>query len=423
VKMSKLELAELKHLLKRCRIITTNRIVRENFCQFIGIKIDNISPDNLDSLNNDQFIDTLLGYLERTDNTSAFYQLCVTLEPHFNSGELQNKLNNIKDKLCPKQQDNKIKQLCLLVAVHEDNKGIRLEAWVSNNIGNYLPLLKKEPSILQIPSKEFPDTFRKVYQNCLEEIRNNDDFPCKYISKIKVFLPYNLFIKNNHKISSIDTLVIDETVPKAAQITFGEMFEVTLEFLERFNENKLDNHTSMWYKKCDSFKEISNKSVRDILFLVTQSDINNRSKLKKDLLSDHVVGITFINFSNLKTIGEILFYNGIPFALWIRKDIKEINIEQTLNDIINEVNYLENLPSIIKAHLDAETANIPDINTLIQDFHGRQKEETLATDQLLNAIFMVNRGNITDKEKERLIKKLLTDLGAVEDLEAEKENE
>jgi hypothetical protein len=36
---------------------------------------------------------------------------------------------------------------------------------------------------------------------------------------------------------------------------------------------------------------------------------------------------------------------------------------------------------------------------------------------------MVNRGNITDKEKERLIKKLLTDLGAVEDLEAEKENE
>jgi hypothetical protein len=209
-------------------------------------------------------------------------------------------------------------------------------------------LLKKEPSILKIPSKEFPDTFRKVYQNCLEEIRNNDDFPCKYISKIKVFLPYNLFIKNNHKISSIDTLVIDETVPKAEQTTFGEMFEVTLEFLERFNENKLDNHTSMWHKKCDSFKEISNKSVRDILFLVTQSDINNRSKLKKDLLSDHVVGITFINFINLKTIGEILFYNGIPFALWIRKDIKEINIEQTLNDIINEVNYLENLPSIIK---------------------------------------------------------------------------
>ncbi|MFM7409055.1 MAG: hypothetical protein ACKO3K_20940 [Cuspidothrix sp.] len=347
--MSKLDLSELKDLLKRSGEITDNSIVRKNFCTYIGITIDDISPDGVASLNNDQFIDTLLGYLERTDNTSAFYQLCIKLEPHFKSpGELQDELNNIKDKLCPKQQDNKIKQSCLLVAVHEDNKGIRLEAWLSNHIGDYLPLLKKEPSILQIPSKEFPDTFRKVYQNCLEEIRNNDDFPCKYISKIKVFLPYNLFIKNNHKISSIDTLVIDETVPKAERITFGEMFEVTLEFLERFNENKLYNHTSMWHKKCDSFRKRSDKSVKDIFFTVTQLDVNNRPKLKKDLLSDDVIGITFINFINLKTIGEILFYNGIPFALWIRKDIKEINIQETLNNIITEVNYLEKLPSIIK---------------------------------------------------------------------------
>ncbi len=207
-------------------------------------------------------------------------------------------------------------------------------------------MLKKEPFILQISSKEFPETFRKIYQNCLEEIKSNDDFPCKYISKIKVFLPYNLFIKNNHKISSIDTLVIDETVPKAARITFGETFEVTLEFLERFN--KIDHHRAMWDKKCDFFKEISNKSVGDILFSVKQSDINDRQKLNKDLLLDHLVGIKFINFINLKTIGEILFYSGIPFALWIRKDIKEINIEQTLNNIISEVNHLEELLSIIK---------------------------------------------------------------------------
>ena len=84
---------------------------------------------------------------------------------------------------------------------------------------------------------------------------------------------------------------------------------------------------------------------------------------------------------------------------------------------------IDDLINIVTAHLDAETANIPYINTIIQDFHGRQNEETLATDQLLNAIFMVNRGNITKKEKENLIKKLLTDLGAVEDLEAVEENE
>ncbi|WP_162471203.1 MULTISPECIES: hypothetical protein [Nostocales] len=82
---------------------------------------------------------------------------------------------------------------------------------------------------------------------------------------------------------------------------------------------------------------------------------------------------------------------------------------------------IDDLINIVTAHLDAETAKIPDINTLIQDFHGRQKEETLATDQLLNAIFMVTKGRIDSKSK--LIEKLLTDLGAVEDLEAEEENE
>jgi hypothetical protein len=93
------DIATLKDLLKRCRIITTNRIVRENFCQSIGIEIDDISSDSVASLGDNLFIDTLLGYLERTDNTSAFYQLCVKLEPHFKSSStLANKLQVIKNK-------------------------------------------------------------------------------------------------------------------------------------------------------------------------------------------------------------------------------------------------------------------------------------------------------------------------------------
>jgi hypothetical protein len=93
------DIETLKDLLKRCRIITTNRIVRENFCQSIGIEIDDISSDSVASLGDNLFIDTLLGYLERTDNTSAFYQLCLKLEPHFKSSlTLADKLQNIKNK-------------------------------------------------------------------------------------------------------------------------------------------------------------------------------------------------------------------------------------------------------------------------------------------------------------------------------------
>ncbi|MFM7409054.1 MAG: CHAT domain-containing protein [Cuspidothrix sp.] len=89
----------MKDLLKRCRIITTNRIIRENFCKSIGIEIDDISPDGLASLSDKLFIDTLLDYLERTDNISAFYQLCIKLEPHFKSSlTFANKLQVIKNK-------------------------------------------------------------------------------------------------------------------------------------------------------------------------------------------------------------------------------------------------------------------------------------------------------------------------------------
>ena len=93
------DIKTLKEILSRSGEITNNRIVRENFCKSIGIKIGKISPDSLDSLNNDQFIDTLLRYLEMTENTSAFYQLCVKLEPHFKSSStLANKLQVIKNK-------------------------------------------------------------------------------------------------------------------------------------------------------------------------------------------------------------------------------------------------------------------------------------------------------------------------------------
>jgi MoxR-like ATPase len=118
------------------------------------------------------------------------------------------------------------------------------------------------------------------------------------------------------------------------------------------------------------------------------------------------VTCTHFPFVILTSNGERVF--PAPF---LRRCLRLTMKSPSIDDLIN----------IVTAHLDAETAKIPDINTLIQDFHGRQKEETLATDQLLNAIFMVTKGRIDSKSK--LIEKLLTDLGAVEDLEAEKENE
>ncbi|MBD2303029.1 CHAT domain-containing protein [Nostoc sp. FACHB-190] len=94
------DIETLKDLVKRCRIITSNRIVRENFCQYIGIEIDDISPDSVAGLGDNLFIETLLNYLQKTDNKSAFYKICVKIKPHFESSvKLTNKLQIIKSKV------------------------------------------------------------------------------------------------------------------------------------------------------------------------------------------------------------------------------------------------------------------------------------------------------------------------------------
>lgn len=78
----------------------------------------------------------------------------------------------------------------------------------------------------------------------------------------------------------------------------------------------------------------------------------------------------------------------------------------------------EDLVKIIKAHFgqeiqrkDLETLSSKSLDELVDNFIGRRGEETLATDQLLNALYMVKKGSIATKED--LIKKLLNDLGQV----------
>ena len=77
------------------------------------------------------------------------------------------------------------------------------------------------------------------------------------------------------------------------------------------------------------------------------------------------------------------------------------------------------LEKIVEAHFGENIAEQQEVKELITDFAKAVKSEdkTLATDQLLNAIFMVIRGKgkMTNEDKAFLIKKLMADLGRVED--------
>ena len=78
------------------------------------------------------------------------------------------------------------------------------------------------------------------------------------------------------------------------------------------------------------------------------------------------------------------------------------------------------LNDIVKAHFGENIAEQSEVKELITDFAKavENKDKILATDQLLNAIFMVTRGKgkmAKDDDKKDLIDKLMADLGRVED--------
>jgi MoxR-like ATPase len=69
------------------------------------------------------------------------------------------------------------------------------------------------------------------------------------------------------------------------------------------------------------------------------------------------------------------------------------------------------LERIVNAHLGDGIASREDVDTLIKTFIARRDKEELATDQLLNAIFMVTREReFVGDDKEKLIKYLLAEL-------------
>lgn len=79
----------------------------------------------------------------------------------------------------------------------------------------------------------------------------------------------------------------------------------------------------------------------------------------------------------------------------------------------------EELTKIVIAHFNQNTAEQEKIQALIKNFIDLQDEKTLATDQLLNAIFMVTKGRIPATEgksffDDELVQQLLQDLGRAE---------
>ena len=439
----KLDIETLKDLLDSSGMASDPG--RENFCNNIGIKIGDLSPENLRGVNDNIFINKLLERLQATGNITALQKLCERIEPQFRDGLFENKVKKISrqlrtfelipiltedglntklnkeykwayqqcfshkksqiglkkplNELLPedvtnldqyksdldhrfslldcfigylklKIQENhsgfsqelerwqnkyqshledlmkilnhqqqgfsQTKETCLVVAIFERNEGLKIQVWIINDISetNSSVLLSEEA---EFSLQEFPEKFRDIYQKSLQH--------CDFFQKIKVFLPYKRVDSNI--ITMVDKLVVDEQVPDFARKTFGQDYEVTIEFSERLGTN--NSYVSKWKKKRDYFEaqKLQYELVRDILSPFIQSDMSSLKNLSQELLPDHVLGRRFINKNDIESLMAILFYSGIPFALWVREDISEVNFEKELEEIC-QASCLHTLSSIIK---------------------------------------------------------------------------
>ena len=144
-----------------------------------------------------------------------------------------------------------------------------------------------------------------------------------------------------------------------------------MEFSERLGSS---HEAEKWQKKLIEFiSKIEQTQLQDIP-LVT--DTSNPKELYKTL--DSLLAIKFINKIERKIIMAMLFYAGIPFALWTRKDIPE----EDLNNINIFTNCcLRNLSSRIRKqrcdawhknndnHIGNHLSLLWDVNNLVLPTH------------------------------------------------------
>ncbi len=336
------------------------------------------SIKNLDKYKDDKndhfsLLDCFVGYLKlNLENQSSNFAQKLDAWFPYDYNDLRVVLEQKQKEI---EQNTINTKPCLLIAIFEKTAEWKVQAWIINDIQQYNVNQRNNCELLQeeksLKLKNFPKVFRKIYEDSLIFCKNKK---LNFIEKIKVFLPYKLIECSN--IPPLDTLIIKEKYSKSITVkdviikmlkslfrhfskssvshsdaynyiipdTFGKQYELTLEFSERL---RIDHHFSKWEKKRKIFDEFNQEScpIEKILPLRKMEKQN-----LKDLyieLDQEILGIRFINKIKIETAMQMLYHAGIPFALWVRQDISELNTEEELDNICKK-GCLERLSSTIK---------------------------------------------------------------------------
>lgn len=305
---------------------------------------ENDSEDDYSCL--EKFIGYLLLSLKDSVLETQLRQSLINWLEH-NLGNYQDLLDLLKSKRQIEKVISESKEPCLLAAIFDDNNSFTVQGWLIDDIKSYnsleetscYPILVDEKVKLTTDKtlENLPELLKNFYQQSLKTCNCN-------IKKVHVFLPYSLIGRTYF---SIDSLVIEDGNPFAPPI--GTKYEVVIRFSERLKLAQEDQYSIVYREKWQIAKGSLEQLGIDILQL---SENTSPNKLYKQLMPDEVVAARLtvpIPQAKLKSIMEVFYFAGIPIALWLREEAKNLNLNfcQELNNLCQQC-CLENLPSSIK---------------------------------------------------------------------------
>ncbi len=274
-------------------------------------------------------------------------------------------IEQLRQKMCLREEQ------CnpgLLVAVSEYLTDYFLEAWLIKDINQYIRddavnsntcislrfkveqrTLEKDQLLIEtdkIPIDKKLSNLSKLIRQLINDL-NEQKID---VEQIHIFLPYKLM---NYQADCCQAYE-DE------QESIGEEYEVIIRCSERLRGKS--PRTSKWKKKCLNLRSnLNQKITNDIVINGNETEAKLlENKLKKD---KQAIAVKITKTFENEQPGELLWKSSMPIAVWIRKQLPEVDNETELNKLLrNESNseniYLKDLPTkVTSSRIDASGHN------------------------------------------------------------------
>jgi len=170
------------------------------------------------------------------------------------------------------------------------------------------------------------------------------------ISKIEFFIPYKRF-------QLIHQWLIER---EGEKYYFGSYYEIKIRIIERIKKpNSADDKTSQdrWMKKCHSLKSHTYSNFEDIFY--TMSLEQTSKELKNECRKDNVLAAKpnrSIKNGETNRMIEVLYFTGVPLAIWVQDIIDSETYTSQLNDIISQASCPSSISKLVRTKLkEADT--------------------------------------------------------------------